>query len=499
MVGRVNQRWRILALILLGVGLSFCTAMPAGAEESSPTEGPIVRVGTEGIYPPFSFHDPDTSELTGYDIEVVKAVAERAGWQLEFVEANFDAIFPALDANRVDVIANQVTINPEREARYLFSTPYTYSRTVIVTAADNDSITSLEDIKGKTAAQSSTTSFAEIATEAGAKVRSVESLAQAAELLSQGRVDVILNDNIAILDYLAASGDTDIKIAGDANAEVNEQALTFRQNDPELRDQADAALKEMADDGTLTKISESYFKADVSAEDGGGEADLSGRKGTKGTWDVLKDATGPMLKALVQYTITLSLLSMALGLALALLVALARLSTRPWLHWPARGFISIVRGTPLLVQLFIVFFGLPQIGIKFESYPAAVLALSLNVAAYSAEIIRSSILSVPRGQSEAAATVGMGYTLTMRRIVLPQAARTAVPPLSNTFISLVKDTSLASTILVAEMFRIAQNYAGASTEYLPLYCLAALFYWVVCAVLSVGQNRLETRLERSLA
>ncbi len=494
----MNRRWRILGLLLLWVGLFLGTATPAGAGDDT-TDGPVVKVGTEGIYPPFTFHDPDTEELTGYDIEVIKEVAKRAGWQLEFVEANFDALFPALDSDRIDLIANQVTINPERSARYIFSTPYTYSRTVIVTAADNDSITTLDDIKGKTAAQSTSTSFAEIATEAGAKVRSVESLAQAAELLTQGRVDVILNDNIAILDFLAASGSTDIKIAGDAEVGVNEQALTFRQDDTGLRDQADAALKEMADDGTLTEISESYFKADVSAADGGGEADLSGRASNKGAWEVMKDAAGPMLKALVKYTITLSLLSMALGLALALVVALARLSTRPWLHWPARMFVSIIRGTPLLVQLFIVFFGLGQVGIKLDSFPAAVLALSLNVAAYSAEIIRSSILSVPRGQSEAAATVGMGYRLTMRRIVLPQAARTAVPPLSNTFISLVKDTALCSLILVPEMFRIAQNYAGATTEFLALYSLAALFYWVVCAVLSAGQNRLETRLERSLA
>ena len=251
--------------------------------------------------------------MTGYDIDVIREVAKRAGWQLEFVEANFDALFPALDTNRIDLIANQVTINPERSARYLFSDPYTYSRTVIVTAADEDSITTLDDLKGKTAAQSTSTSFAEIATEAGAKVRSVESLAQAAELLTQGRVDFLLNDNIAILDFLAASGSTDIKIAGDADVAVNEQALTFRQDDTDLRDQADAALAEMADDGTLTKISESYFKVDVSAQDGGGEADLSGRASNKGRWEAMQDAAGPMLKALVKYTITLSLLSMALG------------------------------------------------------------------------------------------------------------------------------------------------------------------------------------------
>ncbi|PUA79289.1 ABC transporter substrate-binding protein/permease [Nocardioides currus] len=491
----MTHRRRTLALLMAWGALLLGLVAPAAAEEPAPA-ATVVRVGTEGTYPPFTFHDPDTDELTGYDIDVIREVGKRAGWDLQFVEAQFDSIFPALDAGRIDVIANQISLNPEREAKYAFSTPYTFSQGVIVTAADTDDITTLEDLRGKTMAQSSTSNWAQVARDAGGDVRSVESLAQAAELLEQGRVDALVNDNIAVLDYLAASGSTDVKIAGVVEGEETQQALAFAKSDTALRDQADQALADMAKDGTLTEISESYFKADVSVKDGGGEADLSGRDSDKGSWQVVQDATGPMLKALVQYTITLSLLSMALGLVLALLVALARLSTRPWLHWPARAFISLIRGTPLLVQLFIVFYGLPQAGIKFESYPAAVLALSLNVAAYAAEIIRSSILSVPKGQSEAAATVGMGYALTMRRIVLPQAARTAVPPLSNTFISLVKDTSLASGILVADMFRVAQNYAGATTEYLPLYTLAALFYWIVCAVLSFGQSRLETRLER---
>ena len=495
----MNPPWRILGLVLLWAGLLLGTAAPAGASGSDSGAGTVVRVGTEGTYPPFTFQDPETGELTGYDIDVIREVADRAGWELEFVEAPFDAIFPALDADRIDVIANQISLNPEREAQYLFTEPYTYSNGVIVTAADTDDITSLEDLEGRTTAQSSTSNWAQVARDAGAEVRSVEGLAQAAELLAQGRVDAILNDNIAVLDYLAASGSTDVKIAGEVEGESTAQAFAFRQEDTALRDEADAALAAMADDGTLTEISESYFRADVSTEDGEGEADLSDRASDNTAWDVAQDAAGPMLRALVQYTITLSLLSMAIGLVLALLVALARLSSRPWLHWPAQGFISLIRGTPLLVQLFIVFFGLGQIGIKLDPYVAATLALSLNVGAYAAEIVRSAILSVPRGQTEAAATVGMGYALTMRRIVLPQAARTAVPPLSNTFISLVKDTSLASVILVPEMLRVAQDYAGASTEFLALYSLAALFYWIVCALLALGQGRLETRLERHMA
>ena len=156
----------------------------------------------------------------------------------------------------------------------------------------------------------------------------------------------------------------------------------------------------------------------------------------------------------------------------------------------------MIRGTPLLVQLFIVFYGLPQIGLKIPSYPAAVIALSLNVGGYAAEIIRASILSVPRGQYEAAATIGMDYAQSMRRIILPQATRIAVPPLSNTLLSLIKDTSLAAVVLVPELLHAAQNAASSSGQFLPLYLFAALYYWVVCWLVSLGQNRLEGRLER---
>ena len=203
-----------------------------------------------------------------------------------------------------------------------------------------------------------------------------------------------------------------------------------------------------------------------------------------------------MLKGLLKGTLPLTVISFVIGMALALLAALARMSSRSCSTLPARFYISVIRGTPLLVQLFIVFYGLPQIGLKIPSFPAACIALSLNVGGYAAEIIRASILSVPRGQYEAATTIGMRYAQSMRRIILPQAARIAVPPLSNTLLSLIKDTSLASVVLVAEVLRQAQNAASSSGEFLPLYVFAALYYWVVCWLVSLGQQRLEVRLER---
>jgi len=192
-------------------------------------------------------------------------------------------------------------------------------------------------------------------------------------------------------------------------------------------------------------------------------------------------------------------ISFLIGLVIALAVALARLSSNMVLTNVARFYFSVIRGTPLLVQLFIVFYALPELGVKIDPFPAAIIAFSLNVGGYAAEIIRSAIQSIPKGQWEAAETIGLNYVGALRRIILPQATRVAVPPLSNTLISLVKDTSLASTILVTELLRQAQIIAAPTFEFFALYGTAAVYYWVICLVLSFGQGRIERRLERYVA
>ena len=215
--------------------------------------------------------------------------------------------------------------------------------------------------------------------------------------------------------------------------------------------------------------------------------------------ELFRSSLWPLVRGALTGTIPLSLISFALGLLLALTLALMRLSGNRWLANLARGYISIVRGTPLLVQLFVIFYGLPSIGILINPWPSAVLAFSLNVGGYAAEVIRAAILSVPQGQWEAAYMIGMSRRRSLTRIILPQAARVSVPPLSNTFISLVKDTSLASLILVTELFREAQQVAAFSQEFMLLYLEAALVYWVICLALSTTQSVLEKRLDRYVA
>ena len=478
------SRRALLAVVLLAALLiSACGSSPNGADRTSSSG--VLRVGTEGTYAPFSFQDPATGQLAGYDVDVATAVGERLGKKVEFVQTPWDSIFAALEANRFDIVANEVTISPERRAKYDLSEPYSVAEGVVITRANDDSIKSVNDLKGKTVGATITSNWAQVARDAGAKLEPVEGFTQAIILLTQGRVDAVVNDSIAFHAYQAETNDQSVKIGATID-EKSEQAFAARKNSgllPELN----KALDELKADGTLAKISEKYLKVNATGVP------------APSTWKLIARNLWPLAKAAITVTIPLTIISFVIGLVIALVVALGRLSKNVVVSNIARVYISIIRGTPLLVQLFIIFYALPQAGIKLEPFPAAVIAFSLNVGGYAAEIIRSAIQSIPKGQWEAAETIGFNYTGALRRIILPQAARVAVPPLSNTLISLVKDTSLASTILVTELLRAAQVVAAPTFQFFALYGTAAAYYWIICLVLSFGQNRLERRLERHVA
>jgi len=270
----VSRLAPIAAIAAASVALVGCStpADPAASGEAASSTGLTIEqvqeagvlvVGTEGTYSPFSFHEGGAGELTGYDVEIITAVAEQLGVEVEFVETPWDAIFAALDAGRVDVIANQVSITPERLERYVFSEPYTYSPGVLIVAEGSD-IASFDDLAGRTSAQSLTSNWAEIATEAGADVEEVEGFAQAAELLRSGRVDATINDRLTYLDYVQSQGGETGLVDVAETEETSENALAFRAGSDSLVTAVDEALATLAADGTLAEISASYFGEDVS-------------------------------------------------------------------------------------------------------------------------------------------------------------------------------------------------------------------------------------------
>lgn len=211
------------------------------------------------------------------------------------------------------------------------------------------------------------------------------------------------------------------------------------------------------------------------------------------------DSFWPMLKAGLAFTVPVALISFILGLIVALITALARISKVKPLVSIAKFYVWIIRGTPLLVQLFIIFYGLPKINIILDPLPSAIIGFTINVGAYSSEVIRAAILSIPKGQWEAASSIGMTHTQALRRIILPQAARVSIPPLFNSFISLVKDTSLAASITLTEMFQVAQRITASTYEPLLLYVEVALIYLIFCSVLSAVQSRVGKKLDRFVA
>ncbi|WP_298254489.1 amino acid ABC transporter substrate-binding protein [uncultured Arthrobacter sp.] len=274
MTHRLSVLGAAAALTLALAGCSTSEgADPSGAGDASGSAGPttlqeiqdagVLTVGTEGTYRPFSFHEDGSGDLTGYDVEVIDAVAEKMGVEAEFEETQWDAIFAGLEAGRFDVIANQVTMTDERKEAYDFSEPYTVSSGVIVTRSDNEDISSFEDLDGRTTAQSLTSNWNTLAQESGADVEPVEGWAQSVTLLEQGRVDATINDELTYLDYQKTNGNEGIKIA--ATTEENSMsAVAVRKGSTELVDAIDTALDELRADGTLAEISQKYFGSDVS-------------------------------------------------------------------------------------------------------------------------------------------------------------------------------------------------------------------------------------------
>jgi len=255
------------------LALAGCSSQPAANDAEKPAgestaaaaaleDGKLV-VATEGTYAPFSYHEDGAGELTGYDVEVAKAVAEKLGVEIEFQETQWDAIFAGLDAGRFETIANQVTINEDRSAKYAFSAPYTVSPGVLIVPEDNNDIASFDDLDGKKTAQSLSSNWGALAEESGATVEPVEGWAQAVALLEDGRIDATINDKLTFLDYAKQNPDSGLKIAAET-PDAGEQAFVFTKDNADLAEAIDAALAELAEDGTLAELGDKFFGADVS-------------------------------------------------------------------------------------------------------------------------------------------------------------------------------------------------------------------------------------------
>lgn len=253
----------ILAGLLLVPVLAGCgsTSKTTDTLESIQSKG-YITVATEGTYSPFSYHN-DKDQLVGYDVEVARAIAKKLGVKAKFVETKWDGIVAGLDAKKYDVIINQVGVTPERQKKYLYAEPYTYSYATIITRKDNNSIKSFSDLKGKKSSQTTNSNWADIVRKNGGEVVGTEGFNQSIELVLQGRVDATVNDSVAYLDYKNNKPDADVKIAAQGD-DVLKSAPLIRKSDKTLQKTITKAIKELKSEGKLKEISSKYFKEDVS-------------------------------------------------------------------------------------------------------------------------------------------------------------------------------------------------------------------------------------------
>ncbi|NCQ86034.1 MAG: ABC transporter permease subunit [Microcystis aeruginosa W13-18] len=486
--GRAVQRgiFALLGLVL-AIGLSVIPAF-------SQTPPNPFRVATEATFPPFEFQQG--GQLTGFDIDLMRAIGKEADLNIDFRNLPFDGIIPALQARTVEAAISGMTITAERAQAISFSRPYFRAGLAIAVREDNRTIKNFEDLKGKRiAVQIGTTGALEATKIPGARVSQFDSAALALQELINGRVEAVVNDKPVTLYAIKQAGLRGVKVVGDLLTEEF-YGIALPKNSPYLQLINDA-LGRVIESGQYDAIFRQWF-GEKPPELPLVAPALKNLQESSFNWGEL--FYNLIFKG-VPWTILLTVLSFLFGLIGGTLVAIALISPYKWLKIICRIYVDFFRGTPMLVQLFLIYFGLPglfrEIGlnIDLDRLPAALFALSLNVAAYLAEIMRGGIQSIDNGQWEACSSLGMSPMQTMREVIFPQAFRRMLPPLGNEFITLIKDTSLAAVIGFEELFRQGQLMVATTYKAFEIYIAVAVVYLVLTTLSSVVFKRLEIYMD----
>ncbi|MCA9048154.1 MAG: ABC transporter permease subunit [Planctomycetaceae bacterium] len=484
---------------------------------------------------PFVYPQPDNpAQLTGFEVELADILAEHLGVQAQFFQGQWDKLPDLMERGDVDIVLNGYEWSTGRAQRYGTSIPYYIYELQLLGRRDDTSLTSWNDLLkspggrkrrvallGGSAAQDYLEQFAGDAADIALFDGSTD--AMEATTLGLSNIDATLQD-LPIWTFYS-SGFPKLRPIGDPVGRGYYVVLTRKQDSGLLRE-INAALLNALQDGRLHRIFSRYQMWNETQMMRGLETDASG--GFVGSrisgadirtepehgqtqsfdqssgWEVIRDR-GALLVQAAGMTVLLSVTAMPLAVLIGLLVALSRLYGPVWLRIPAACYTELVRGTPLVLQLYLIYFLLPKLldmlwpgsGLSINAFCAAVTGLAVNYSAYEAEIYRGGIRSIPKGQTEAALALGMSHRLALRRIIIPQATRLVLPPMTNDFIALFKDTAVCSVITVVElskMYYIQARSAGAIVE---LGLLTALLYLAMSYPLAVVTNRLEQNLSKA--
>lgn len=484
--------WMISA-VLAGCSLPLARAQPSLRWAADSESGA-----------PFAFQDPkNPNDLKGFEVEIVQAIAAEIGRKAVFVQNSWDGLIPGLNRENYDVAVNGLEITEDRKQEVLFSDPYYVTYEQLVVRKDETRVQEFDDVRFKVVG---TLKFSlahrMLEAKGSVEIRTYEAETNAFADLKNGRLDAVFLDAPITLYY--AKPDPELKLVGAPVGQVF-YGIAVRKKNADLRDQVNRALRKIKQDGKLREIYERWNLWNPLMATAFGDSSVSRTQPTE--YEAFLESRGqkrdwlgrlklyssfmPLLMKGALITMEISILSMLIAMVLGLVLALARLYGPTPVQYLTTLYIEIIRGTPLLIQLFLIFYALPHLGIKLTPFFAAIIGLGLNYAAYEAENYRAGLQSVPKGQTEAGLALGMSPTEAIRNVVLPQAIRNVIPPITNDFISLLKDSSLVSVITMVELTKVYGQLASTYYDYLGTGLIVAGIY----LLLGLPFVRLARRLE----
>ncbi|HDZ6585097.1 TPA: ABC transporter permease subunit [Staphylococcus aureus] len=483
---------KCLIRFILVLGLLISSAMvyinPAAYAEQDQKWEKIkergeLRVGLSADYAPMEFEHTvnGKTEYAGVDIDLAKKIAKDNNLKLKIVNMSFDSLLGALKTGKIDIIVSGMTSTPERKKQVDFSDSYMMTKNIML--VKKDKVNDYKDIKDfnnkKVGAQKGTEQEKIAQTEIeNASITSLSRLPDVILALKSGKVEGVVVEKPVAEAYLKQNpklGISNVKF----NEEEKDTVIAVPKDSPKLLSQINKTIKEVKDKGLIDKYMTNAANA---MNDDSGFISKYGSFFLKG----------------IKITILISLIGVALGSILGAFVALMKLSKIKIISWIASIYIEILRGTPMLVQVFIVFFGITAaLGLDISALVCGTIALVINSSAYIAEIIRAGINAVDKGQMEAARSLGLNYRQTMKSVIMPQAIKNILPALGNEFVTLIKESSIVSTIGVGEIMFNAQVVQGISFDPFTPLLVAAALYFVLTFVLTRIMNMIEGRLNAS--
>jgi polar amino acid transport system substrate-binding protein len=488
--------------LLLGACALLLLAAPGWA--SAAGQSAIDKIKERGVLlwgcdaeggAPMAFPDPkDPSKLIGFEVDIVEAIAKQLGVKAQLVQTAWDSLIPALERGDYDMAMNGIEIIPEREKRVLFSRPYYVYTLQLMVRKSDDRVKSIHDLSGKKVGTLAGAVAHDMLTKiGGVDIRSY-SAAWPYEDLALGRLDAVFLDTPIAAYY--GRPDSRLKYVGPPEG-GGFYGIALRKEDGELKKVIDAVIEDLLRTGQLKRIYDKWglwdaaqtkLMTSVSPPD-------AGQQFRSESADAPLRSFLPLLLKGAGITIVLSVVSMALAIALGLLLAVTRYYRPPVIGGLATAYVEIYRGTPLLIQLFIIYYGLPNIGIALSPLAAAIIGLGMNYAAYEAEVYRAGIEAVSRGQVEAAQSLGMPRSVTFQTIIFPQAFRISLPAVTNDFIALFKDSSIVSVIAMVELTKTYAILAATTLRYFELGLVVAILYFGMSYPLSIVARRIERRMK----